>query len=56
MSDEKIAAMFQLLHEENKVIQATLLSKACYPKDYEKAVKDMEKNWDELFEKVMRID
>ena len=40
MTDEKILAMFQLLHEENKVIQTTLLSMACYSKDFEKAVKD----------------
>lgn len=56
MSDEKIEAMFQLLHEENKAIMLTLLSIACYPHDYEKTRDGVEKNWDELFEKVMRID
>lgn len=55
MSDEKIEAMFQLLHEENKVIMDTILSAVCYPKDYDKTAKDLNKNWDELMMKVMRM-
>lgn len=55
MSDEKIEAMVQMLHEENKVIMDTILSAVCYPKDYDKTVKDLNKNWDEMYKKVMRM-
>lgn len=55
MTDEKIEAMFQLLHEENKAIMDTILSAVCYPKDYDKTVKDVNKNWDEMMMKVMRM-
>lgn len=55
MSDEKIEAMFQLIHEENKAIMITLLSHTCYPQDYEKTKIDLEHNWDEIMMKVMRM-
>ena len=55
MSDEKIEAMFQLIHEENKTIMTTLLSHICYPKDFEKTSNDVVQNWDELMMKVMRM-
>lgn len=55
MTDEKIEAMFYLLHEENKVIIDTILSAVCYPKDYDKTVKDTNKNWDEVMMKIMRM-
>ena len=55
MTDEKIEAMFQLLHEENKAIMDTLLSVSCYPKDYDRTVKDVNENWDDLMMKVMRM-
>lgn len=55
MSDEKIEAMFQLIHEENEAIMTTLLSHVCYPKDYEKTSNDVVHNWDELMMKVMRM-
>ncbi len=55
MSDEKIEAMFQLIHEENKAIMVTLLSHTCYPKDYEKEANDVIHNWDDLMMKVMRM-
>ena len=56
VSKEKIEAMFQLLHEENKAIMKQLLAIGCYPRDYEKTRKDMEDNWNEIFTKVLEID
>ena len=56
ISKEKIEAMFQLLHEENKVMMVQLLAIGCYPKDFEKARHDIEENWNELFKKVLEMD
>ncbi len=55
MTDEKIEAMFQLIHEENKVIMDTILSAVCYPKDYDIAAKGVRKEWDEVMMEVMRM-
>ncbi len=56
VSKEKIEAMFQLLHEENKAIMIQLLDIGCYPKDFEEARKNMEDNWNEIFTKVLEMD
>jgi hypothetical protein len=55
VTDEKIEAMFQLIHEENKVIMDTILSAVCYPKDYDIAAKGVRKEWDEVMMEVMRM-
>lgn len=55
MSDEKLEAMFQLLHEENKSIEVTLLSMCCYPQDFEKTRDKLEKDWDKLMRKVVAM-
>lgn len=55
MNKLKIESLLSLIHEENRVLLTYLLSSICYPKDYEKCLKENLKQWDEAFEKIMRI-
>lgn len=55
MNNLKIESLLSLLHSENKAIMTYLLARVCYPKDYDKCVKEVIGNWDKAYEKIMRI-
>ena len=55
MNNLKIESLLSLIHSENKIILQYLMAHVCYPKDYEKAVKEVLDQWDKAYEKIMRI-
>ena len=56
MDNLKIESLLSLIHEENKVILTYVLAGICYPKDYDKCVKENLDNWENAYQKIMRID
>lgn len=54
MSDEKLEAMFRLIHQENTAIMIGLLQLCCYPKDFEKTKKRVMNDWNECFEEIVK--
>ena len=46
---EKILNLLTLMHEENKAIMTRLLQVTCYPKDFDKATRDVIRAWDGTF-------
>lgn len=56
MSNLKIESLLSLIHEENKVILTYLLAVVCYPKDYDRCIKENLENWDKAYQRIMRID
>lgn len=56
MDSLKIESLLSLIHEENKVILTYVLAGICYPKDYDKCVKENLDNWENAYQKIMRID
>lgn len=56
MDNLKIESLLSLIHEENKVILTYVLAGICYPKDYDKCVKENLDKWENAYQKIMRID
>lgn len=56
MNKLKLESLLSLIHEENRVLLTYVLAGVCYPKDYDRCLKENLKQWDKAFEKIMRIE
>ena len=50
---DKIIDMLYVIHCENKVIAEYVLMNSCYPKEFERAKRNLEENWDRGFFKAI---
>lgn len=55
MDETRILSLLALIHEENEAIMTTILSMACYPQDYEKTKRHVEKEWGHAYQRIMRM-
>ena len=54
-NEEKILRALYVIHQENEVIMRTVLTHACYPKDYEETEKKIMRDWDKVFDEAIGI-